>query len=165
MDFDWINVPADLSAVNPKEIEESFEDPFSIRLLPDIYDMAASEARYFILGKSVSGRGLFTVFWTDGKRYRGDSVPGDDGSRECLLRSQERGDDELSYESFEQMERVAPVLGRGGRGGLLEGDFPDSRLMNGSMLKTDNRDSITITLRFDPRMLARIKRLARSRVS
>ena len=70
MDFDWINVPADLAEVNPKEIEESFEDPFSIRLLPDIYDMAASEARYFILGKSVSGRGLFTVFWTDGKRYR-----------------------------------------------------------------------------------------------
>jgi predicted DNA binding CopG/RHH family protein len=39
----------------------------------------------------------------------------------------------------------------------------DSRLMNVSILKTDNRDSITITLRFDPRMLARIKRLARSR--
>ncbi|GAT34770.1 copG antitoxin of type II toxin-antitoxin system [Terrimicrobium sacchariphilum] len=39
----------------------------------------------------------------------------------------------------------------------------DLRLMNASMLKTDNRDSTTITLRFDPRMLARIKRLARSR--
>lgn len=39
----------------------------------------------------------------------------------------------------------------------------DARLMNASVLKTDNRDSITITLRFDPRMLARIKRLARSR--
>lgn len=39
----------------------------------------------------------------------------------------------------------------------------DTRLMNASMLKTDNRDSITITLRFDPRMLARIKRMARSR--
>jgi len=39
----------------------------------------------------------------------------------------------------------------------------DPRLMNGSMLKNDNRDSTTITLRFDPRMLARIKRLARSR--
>ena len=39
----------------------------------------------------------------------------------------------------------------------------DMRLMNASMLKTDNRDSITITLRFDPRMLARIKRMARSR--
>ena len=39
----------------------------------------------------------------------------------------------------------------------------DPRLMNGSMLKNDNRDSTTITLRFDPLMLARIKRLARSR--
>lgn len=39
----------------------------------------------------------------------------------------------------------------------------ESRLMNGSMLKTDTRDSVTITLRFDPRMLARIKRMARSR--
>jgi predicted DNA binding CopG/RHH family protein len=39
----------------------------------------------------------------------------------------------------------------------------EPRLMNGSILKTDNRDSTTITLRFDPRMLARIKRLARSR--
>jgi len=39
----------------------------------------------------------------------------------------------------------------------------EPRLMNGSILKADNRDSTTITLRFDPRMLARIKRLARSR--
>jgi len=39
----------------------------------------------------------------------------------------------------------------------------DIRLMNGSLLKTDSRESTTVTLRFDPRMLARIKRLARSR--
>ena len=39
----------------------------------------------------------------------------------------------------------------------------DPRLMNASLLKTDNRDSTTITMRFDPRMLARIKRIARSR--
>ena len=39
----------------------------------------------------------------------------------------------------------------------------DARLMNGSILKADNRESTTITLRFDPRMLARIKRIARSR--
>lgn len=39
----------------------------------------------------------------------------------------------------------------------------DVRLMNGSILKADTRESTTITLRFDPRMLARIKRLARSR--
>ena len=39
----------------------------------------------------------------------------------------------------------------------------DVRLMNASLLKADTRESTTITLRFDPRLLARIKRLARSR--
>jgi len=39
----------------------------------------------------------------------------------------------------------------------------DARLMNSSILKSDTRESSTVTLRFDPRMLARIKRLARSR--
>jgi predicted DNA binding CopG/RHH family protein len=39
----------------------------------------------------------------------------------------------------------------------------DPRLMNGSLLKADVKESTTITIRFDPRMLARIKRLARSR--
>jgi predicted DNA binding CopG/RHH family protein len=39
----------------------------------------------------------------------------------------------------------------------------EARLMNQSLLKADNRESTTITLRFDPRMLARIKRIARSR--
>ncbi len=39
----------------------------------------------------------------------------------------------------------------------------DGRLMAGSVHETDSRDSTTITLRFDPRMLSRIKRIARSR--
>jgi len=39
----------------------------------------------------------------------------------------------------------------------------DIRLMNASLLKADTRESTTITLRFDPRLLARIKRIARSR--
>ena len=39
----------------------------------------------------------------------------------------------------------------------------DQRLMSAAILKSDNRESTTITLRFDPRMLARIKRIARSR--
>ena len=37
------------------------------------------------------------------------------------------------------------------------------KLMANSVHKPDSRESTTITLRFDPRMLARIKRLARSR--
>jgi len=39
----------------------------------------------------------------------------------------------------------------------------DVRLMNASLLKTDSRESTTVTLRMDPRMLARLKRLARAR--
>jgi predicted DNA binding CopG/RHH family protein len=39
----------------------------------------------------------------------------------------------------------------------------DVRLMNSALQRPDVRESTTITLRFDPRMLARIKRLARSR--
>ncbi|MEM6911736.1 MAG: CopG family antitoxin [Verrucomicrobiota bacterium] len=44
-----------------------------------------------------------------------------------------------------------------------EGHGLDSRLMNAALHKADNRESTTITLRFDPRLLARIKRIARSR--
>src|SRR5512147_1949974 len=41
---------------------------------------------------------------------------------------------------------------------------PDRRLMEAAVASTsENSDSVTITLRIDPRMLARIKRLARSR--
>lgn len=39
----------------------------------------------------------------------------------------------------------------------------DPKLMSRSTHQPDSRESTTITLRFDPRMLARIKRLARSR--
>jgi uncharacterized DUF497 family protein len=69
VDFDWIDAPFDLRKTSPKEIEESFEDPFSLRLLPDALG-ENEEARYFNLGRSINGRGIFSVFWTDGKRYR-----------------------------------------------------------------------------------------------
>jgi predicted DNA binding CopG/RHH family protein len=50
-----------------------------------------------------------------------------------------------------------------------EADFwsenrPDLRLMESSVAgSSESSESVTITLRMDPRMLARIKRLARSR--
>jgi len=41
---------------------------------------------------------------------------------------------------------------------------PDLRLMENAVAgSSDSAESVTITLRIDPRMLARIKRLARSR--
>ena len=39
----------------------------------------------------------------------------------------------------------------------------DARLMQSCVHEPDSRESTTITLRFDPRMLSRIKRVARSR--
>ena len=39
----------------------------------------------------------------------------------------------------------------------------DPRLMATSVHEADARESTTITLRFDPRMLSRIKRIARTR--
>ncbi len=39
----------------------------------------------------------------------------------------------------------------------------DAKLMAGSVHEPDSRESTTITLRFDPRMLSRIKRIARTR--
>ena len=36
MEFDWLDASFDLHKVTPREIEESFEDPFSLRLLPDV---------------------------------------------------------------------------------------------------------------------------------
>ncbi len=69
MEFDWLDAPFDLHAVSPKEIEESFEDPFSLRLLPEM-ELSEAHARYFNLGRSVDGRSIFSLFWTDGKRIR-----------------------------------------------------------------------------------------------
>ena len=69
MEFDWLDANFDLKKVKPGEIAEAFEDPFAIRLLPDEEDSDA-EVRFFSLGKTVNDRGLFSVFWTDGKNYR-----------------------------------------------------------------------------------------------
>lgn len=69
MDFDWLETPFDLRPLPPREIEESFEDPFSVRLLPEGIEDDA-KARFFNLGKTVSERGVFSLFWTDGKKYR-----------------------------------------------------------------------------------------------
>lgn len=69
MEFDWLDVSFDLKIVTPREIEESFEDPFCLRLLPDS-EKVSGENRYYNLGKAISGRPLFSVFWTDGKKYR-----------------------------------------------------------------------------------------------
>ena len=70
MEFDWNNPPFNLdSSLTRQEIEESFEDPFAIRLLPDTPRFSV-QARFFNLGMSASGSPVFSVYRTNGKQVR-----------------------------------------------------------------------------------------------
>ena len=70
MDFDWSNPPFNLdNTLKLGEIEESFEDPFAVRMLPDSKRFAV-QARFFNLGVATSGTGVFTVYKTNGKLAR-----------------------------------------------------------------------------------------------
>lgn len=70
MEFDWNNPPLEMdSSLTPREIEESFEDPFAIKLLPDSARFSA-QSRYFNLGKSAGGEGIFSLYRTNGKLIR-----------------------------------------------------------------------------------------------
>ena len=70
MEFDWNNPPFNLdSSLTLREIEESFEDPFAVRLLPDTRRFAV-QARFFNLGMSAGGIGIFSVYRTNGKQMR-----------------------------------------------------------------------------------------------
>ena len=58
MEFDWNNSPFDVAgSLTVTEIEESFEDPFAVRLMPDSTRLSV-QARYFNLGRSAGGLGL-----------------------------------------------------------------------------------------------------------
>ena len=52
-----------------RDIEESFEDPFAAKLLPDSPRFGV-QARYFNLGKAGSGAGVFSVYRTNGRLVR-----------------------------------------------------------------------------------------------
>ena len=70
MEFDWNNAPFNLdSSLTRQEIEESFEDPFAVKLLPDTPRFSV-QARFFNLGMSAGGVGIFSVYRTNGKQVR-----------------------------------------------------------------------------------------------
>jgi hypothetical protein len=69
MEFDWNNPPFELGSLIQREVEESFEDPFAIRLMPDTPRFGV-QARFFNLGMSASGVGVYSVYRTNGKSIR-----------------------------------------------------------------------------------------------
>lgn len=83
MELDFTDVAFDTKLTKPHEIEEVLEDPFALRLIPDC-DREDGETRYYMLGKTISNRGLFLSFWTNGKKAR-------------VIAAREMTDDESSY--------------------------------------------------------------------
>lgn len=70
MDFDWNNLPFSLDrSISLDSIEESFEDPFAVRLLPDSPRFAV-QARFFNFGVASNGIGVFSVYRTNGKQVQ-----------------------------------------------------------------------------------------------
>ena len=70
MEFDWNNQPFEWNgSLKPRDVEESFEDPFAVRLLPDSPRFSV-QARFFNLGKTARGVGVFSVYRTNGKQVR-----------------------------------------------------------------------------------------------
>ncbi|MEI8288901.1 MAG: hypothetical protein WCH99_05465 [Verrucomicrobiota bacterium] len=69
MEFDWNNPPFELGSLIQREIEESFEDPFAVRLLPDSPRFGV-QARFFNLGMSAAGTGVYSVYRTNGRLIR-----------------------------------------------------------------------------------------------
>jgi hypothetical protein len=70
MEFDWTNIPFEWDGtLSPREVEESFEDPFAVRLLPDSSRFSV-QARFFNFGKSANGIGVFSVYRTNGRQVR-----------------------------------------------------------------------------------------------
>ena len=70
MDFDWNNPPFNLNrSLTVQAIEETFEDPFAVRLLPDSPRFSV-QARFFNLGMTNDGTGVFSVYRTNGKQVK-----------------------------------------------------------------------------------------------
>jgi uncharacterized DUF497 family protein len=67
MEFDWSLYKSTL--LSQDEIAESFEDPFSFRLLPDS-NRFAIQNRFLSLGCSSEGKGVFAVYTSTGKVTR-----------------------------------------------------------------------------------------------
>jgi len=67
VEFEWSLYEA--KKLSQEEISESFEDPFSLRLLPDSNRFAAQN-RFFSLGCSQGGTGIFAVYTSTGKVVR-----------------------------------------------------------------------------------------------
>ena len=70
MDFDWEKRPSlALGSLKARDVEESFEDPFAVRLLPDSAQFS-EKVRYFNLGRAANGEGVFSIYRANGRQIQ-----------------------------------------------------------------------------------------------
>jgi len=70
MEFDWESHNSrPEGSLKARDVEESFEDPFAVRLMPDTMRFA-QQARYINLGRASKGQGVFTVYRANGKQLQ-----------------------------------------------------------------------------------------------
>ena len=67
MEFDWSLYAT--PEIPQTEVQESFEDPFCLRILPG-GGALAEHSRFLCLGKSLSGKSVFSLYSSDGKKMR-----------------------------------------------------------------------------------------------
>jgi uncharacterized DUF497 family protein len=67
VEFDWSSYP--VKEIPPERVAESFEDPFSLRVLPDAGPLGL-QSRFICLGKCLDGTGLFSVYSSNGRVIR-----------------------------------------------------------------------------------------------
>ncbi len=68
MEFDWSLREVDWPATQ-QQIEECFEDPFGLRLMPDA-ERFRKQSRFFCLGKDNTGDAWTVVYAANGKMTR-----------------------------------------------------------------------------------------------
>ncbi len=66
MEFDWRIETALHPGIENQDVEESFEDPFGLKFLPET-QRQTGPARYFNLGQAGNGKLIFSVYRSNGK--------------------------------------------------------------------------------------------------
>jgi uncharacterized DUF497 family protein len=68
MDFDWTLYNTS-GAPARRQVEEAFEDPFGLRLLPDARRFE-EQSRFFCMGRDDNGSYLTIIYAANGKMFR-----------------------------------------------------------------------------------------------
>ena len=133
MDFDWNNPPFNLNtSLSLKEIEESFEDPFAVRLLPSSSRFSV-QARYLNLGVSSSGGRRLQCLSHQRQNLPRYSLPCLRAGGEILLPTQGRSNPRTDMNTFSNWDEVPMFDNEQAEAAFWAENRPDLRLMESAV--------------------------------